>query len=141
MAPAISKHHLVCAPAPFDLHHFGFLKSGNNRKFKFNFYYKLLKKQIREYPNEPIGYFHLAFHEFENGNEEKGIKLLEKSLSLKKDFFLAHKELGRKYIEKALYYFSNASTSTPPNHYYYDWLCQTKNKLEAILGDSINGNR
>jgi len=93
----------------------------------------MLKKQIKEFPKEPIGYFHLAFHEFEEGHQAAGIKLLKKAASLKPEFFLAHKEIALYYLKEAHKYFSKAAVSIPQGHYYSHWLNKVKSLVKDIL--------
>lgn len=133
MAPSISESNLTILTAPFDLRHYGFLKEGKDHDRKLNQYGSMLKKQIKEFPKEPIGYFHLAFHEFEEGHQAAGIKLLKKAASLKPEFFLAHKEIALYYLKEAHKYFSKAAVSIPQGHYYSHWLNKVKSLVEDIL--------
>lgn len=140
MAPAITKHKLTCLTSPFTIRHYGFLKSGPDRDRKLIQYGNLLKKQIKEFPKEPIGYFHLAFHEFESGNYDRGMKLLKKSASLKSDFFLAHKEIGFRYLHTALDYITKSADCTPKAHYYYDWIHGVKKSLIEIINQKLDAS-
>jgi len=134
MAPAITKHKLICLPAPFVIHHYGFLKHGQSRDQKLKQYGKMLRKQIHDYPKEPLAYFHYAFHLFEKGKNEKGMEYLKTAAKLKPEFFLAHKELGLRYLQRAMTYLNTSIKHTPKTHYYYDWL----NKLTKTINDQLN---
>lgn len=138
MAPSITKHKLTCLTSPFTIRHYGFLKTGSDRGRKLIQYGDLLKRQIKDFPKEPIGYFHLAFHEFEEGHFDRGMKLLKKSVALKSDFFLAHKEIGLRYLRMALDYISKSADSTPPSHYYYEWIQGVKKSLFDIINQNLD---
>jgi GT2 family glycosyltransferase len=137
MAPAITKHKLQVLQSPFNLIHYGFLKEGKHKNRKLIQYGKLLEKQIKEYPNEALGYFHLAFHKFEEGKRDRGMELLKKSASLSKGFFLAHKELGLQYLKISQGYFKQALSTMPELHYYHKWLAELSHDLDQLLNRSL----
>lgn len=139
LAPSITKHKLKILTAPFDINHFGFLKTGRSYNYKLKFYGRLLRKQIKEFPHEPLGYFHYAFHLFEEGREAKGLKLLKKACSLKPEFFLAHKELALRHLKKAQYEFELAQKYTPDGHYYKSWLNKVVDKIHEMQGFNLDG--
>lgn len=131
ISDAATKHALTVTPAPFDIKHMGFLKDHPTRQAKIKSYGRMLRKQIREEPDRALGYFHYAFHLFEQGKETTALHHLQKALQLEPDFFLAHKELGLRYLTKAQHHLQRCTDTIPPNHYFADW-------IHAITQDTTN---
>lgn len=127
---SFEKNDLILRPSNITIHHKGFLISDEHKQKKSELYTDLLRKEIEEKPDIPINYFHLAFHYFENDNEDKGIQLLKKTLNIDPDSFLASKELGLKYLDYSLHYLEKSLNSMSDRHYYYNWLEDVFKKLE-----------
>lgn len=122
----------VTTVAPVNIRHYGYLKIKNTQTRKSKLYLDLLNNQIKQNPNDAIGYFHLAFFEREKKNYRRFVELLEKSLSLEPKFFLSQKELGLYYMENAARYFKDLATTIPPGHFFHDWAVSISRELERI---------
>lgn len=131
------KHGLTVVPAPFDIKHFGFLKEEDIRERKIKDYGRMLRKQIREEPKRAIGFFHYAFHLFEEGKEIAGIEYLNRALRIEKDFFLAHKELGLHYLKKAQTHLNRCVETIPPTHYFSPWIKRTAQEITNTLNAPV----
>jgi len=137
MAPSIEKNNLKVLTSPFMLQHFGFLKPPTSGESKLISYGRMLSKQIAENPKSALAYFHKAFHEFEVNHYEKGMELLKKATVLEKHFFLAHKELGLRYLNQAAAAMDAAVDSTPEAHYYRKYITETTAAIHRILSNTM----
>lgn len=133
ISPAVKKHGLTVLPAPFKIKHFGHLKDDSIQDQKTKDYAHMLKKQLRETPDDAAAHFHYAFHEFKKGKEHKGMHLLEKTLQLQPDFFMATKELSLIHLTKAADYFQNLLDTIPHNHYFYPWVQRVHHTVQQAL--------
>ena len=133
MSKSIDKFKLSVVEAPFNLQHFGFLKDDTVRNHKIKQYGSMLRTQIKKFPKEPIGYFHYAFHLFEDGNENAGMDYLKKAVKLKPEFFLAHKELALRLLAKSLVHIKFAAKHTPEQHYYKKWLMTLDKEITDLI--------
>ena len=93
----------------------------------------MLKRQIRDYPKNPIGYFHYAFHQFRAGQDEYALNNLKKCLKLQSTFFLADKELALYYLKLSHKYFSELKDIIPNNHYFYNWAQEVFRRVDFAL--------
>lgn len=130
---SIVRNNLKIAPCPFKIKHYGFLKGEDSKHRKMSQYGRMLRKQIKEYPGDPLGYFHYAFHLFEEHDEHKGEKYLKKSLDLRPDFFLSSKELGLRRLIQAHDYLSQTSHNIPPGHYFNNFITHLANEISNLL--------
>jgi len=130
---SVSKNKLLVSVSPVFLKHYGFLKDKNIKDRKTNAYLNMLKRQIKANPDDASGYFHLAFHLFDQKKEPEAFDMLYKCLSLQSTFFLAHKELGLKYLDKALHHFNELKEIIPNNHYFFQWSHEVANHINHAL--------
>jgi glycosyltransferase involved in cell wall biosynthesis len=130
ISQAARKHHLKVTFSPVTIRHYGYLKPEKTKSLKTDSYYKMLRNQIKVFDKEPITFFHLAFHYFHENKDQLGFETLSHCLDLDSSFFLAHKELGIKYLEKSLYHFRKLSTLIPNTHYFYRWSQNIVQSLE-----------
>ena len=133
IAPAVRKNHLVVAPAPFTIKHYGYLKDTSFTTKKTKAYRSMLRKDIKEYPKEASTYFHFAFHMLEEGKPKQALEHLKKTLQLQPDFFLASKELGLMYLQKSLEYFKDMAKTVPQNHYFHPWAQQITRAIQNAI--------
>ena len=122
ISDSVKLNHLDIIPAPIPIRHSGFLKSKDSKKVKSNLYLDILKKELKNNPKDPSVYFHLSFHYFENNNVQQGFDYLKKVVSLDPEFFLAHKELGLRYLDIAIDYLKDCTEIIPREHYYFNFL-------------------
>ena len=122
--------------APCIIRHYGYLKPRSGFAKKTAFYYSLLRKHIRKYKSDPLGYFHLAFYYREKNDWATFSDLLKKSISLDKSFFLAYKELGLYHLSEAIHYFSDFLDHSPDSHFFRPWASE----VLRLLHDAQNVN-
>lgn len=130
---SVSKNHLYVGISPVSIKHFGYLKSERIFNKKSIQYEKMLKRQIKDFPNNPIGYFHIAFHYFTENREDMAISCLKKCLDLQSTFFLANKELGLHHLKQAFNYFRDLKDTIPSNHYFYKWSQEIFNRINSAV--------
>lgn len=130
---AAKKNNLRVEMAPFKIKHFGYLKSEAVGSRKSKQYARLLKKDLRAEPKSGLAHFHMAFHHFEDGHHERGIKSLHHALALQPDLFIASKELGLRSLEEAARFLQQAAGSVPAGHYFHPWLSRVANAVQEAL--------
>jgi len=130
---AAKKNGLKVEMAPFKIKHYGYLKAKVVGDRKSKQYGKLLKKDLRAEPNSGLAHFHMAFHHFEDGREERGMKSLQHALKLQPDLFIASKELGLRSLEEAARFLQQAAGSVPTGHYFHAWLNRVANAVQKAL--------
>lgn len=133
ISQAARKHHLKVTFSPVSLHHYGYLKSEQTKSLKTDSYFKMLVNQTKIFPKEPITFFHLAFHYFNQDKYQLGVETLQHCLELDSSFFLAHKELGLKYLDKSIEHFRQLKSLIPSNHYFSNWTASICTALENSL--------
>ena len=133
ISESVSKNHLNVGISPISIRHYGYLKSDKIADLKSSNYGKMLKRQIRDYPKNPIGYFHYAFHHFKADHPELALNCLKKCLSLQPTFFLADKELALYYLKLSHGYFSELKDTIPNNHYFYNWSHEVFRRIDYAL--------
>ena len=130
---SVSKNKLLVSVSPIFIKHYGFLKDDKIKAAKTASYLNMLRRQIKANPKDASGYFHLAFHLFDQKKESEAFDMLYKCISLQSTFFLAHKELGLKYLDKALFHFNELKDIIPDNHYFYQWSHEVANRINYSL--------
>lgn len=133
ISASVSKNHLDVGISPISIRHFGYLKGDKIAKSKASLYGIMLKRQIRDYPKNPIGYFHYAFHQFRANHDELAVLNLKKCLELQSTFFLADKELALYYLKLSHRYFSDLKDIIPNNHYFYNWAQEVFKRADFTL--------
>ena len=130
---SVSKNKLLVSISPVFIKHYGFLKEKKIKDIKTTSYLNMLKRQIKANPSDASGYFHMAFHLFDQKKESEALAMLDKCLSLQSTFFLAHKELGLKYLDKAFSHFNELKEIIPDNHYFFQWSHEVANRISYAL--------
>jgi len=133
ISKSVSEFHLNVGISPVNIRHYGYLKSDKIANVKSNAYKKMLKRQIRDYPKNPIGYFHYAFHHFKAKHDDLAIKYLKMCLTLQPTFFLADKELALYYLKLSHKYFSELKDIIPSNHYFHAWSQEVFKRIDFAI--------
>ena len=113
---SLAKNRMVIKKAYAVLHHYGFMKSDEELHRKLEVYRKLNEKQIKEHPKDPRGYFNLALHYVNEGQDEEAEKLFLQALSLQPTSSLTLTNYGLLLIRKALKCFDAALKNTPEDN-------------------------
>ena len=79
---SLKENNFVVVKALTRLEHYGFLQPDKVVHKKLDTYKKLNEKQIQMFPNDPKGYFNLALHYINEGDDMTAEKLFLKALSL-----------------------------------------------------------
>ena len=86
---------------PFKIFHYGFTKGKEVLRQKFDFYKKLIMKEISENPKHAQAYFDLALHQIEEGNRLAAIQNINRCLELDPNFFEARRHLAIMHLQAA----------------------------------------
>ena len=139
ISDSVKENHLDIIPAPVPIRHSGFLKSKDSKKVKSNLYLDILKKELKHNPKDPSVYFHLSFHYFENGNNQMGLDYLKHVIKLDPEFFLAHRELGLRYLDICIGYLQQCMEVLPREHYYHNFISRLTEYVSQAKSINFNG--
>ncbi|MCD6317618.1 glycosyltransferase family 2 protein [Candidatus Aerophobetes bacterium] len=112
------KGNLKIGRFPKPLIHHGYLKGKHFVQKKLDLYFRMNQRQLEKNRKDPRPWFNLALHYINDGDEETGIRYLEKAAKLKPDFMLPRKELGLIYLRKARDWLMQAASIASPNSPY-----------------------
>jgi len=132
VSESVRVNHLAIVPSPIPIKHFGFLEDQSIKSKKSSLYLSILKGQAVNHPTDPSTFFHLSFHYFENNDIPAGIYHLAKCVDLDPKFFLAHKELGLRYVNMAIDHLQKCLDSIPEGHYYFDYISRVFDYISKV---------
>lgn len=122
--------------SPIPMYHWGFVKGAQDRIEKLAYYRKLNEKQLKANPKDSRPYYNLAMHLLEeDGNEEKGVKLLHKSISLNPGFYQPRRELGIHHLREAREQFMQGLRVLPQSHPFFDFQRKAVQWITNFLGE------
>ena len=134
---SVQENNLKAMMAPFKIKHYGYLKAAEIGARKGKQYTRLLKKDLRQFPDSGLLHFHAAFSHFEHGQDEKGLQSLTHALALKPDLFIASKELGLRHLDQAARYLEQAAKSIPTDHYFHSWALHVARRARETLNTPV----
>ena len=122
---------------PKPLVHHGYLKGSSYVQQKLDLYLAMNERQRKNNPKDPRPYFNLALHYINDGNEDEGIKYMEKAIELKPDFMLPIKELGMISLRRSRDYLQKAASLAPPNSAYGRSVREILQGLQPLVSEGI----
>ncbi|GAH78439.1 unnamed protein product, partial [marine sediment metagenome] len=122
--------------SPIPMYHWGFVKGAKDRAEKLAYYRGLNQKQIKANPKDCRPYYNLAMHFLEeDGNKEKGLELLHKSIELNPSFYQPRRELGIFHLREAREEFYQGLQILPRTHPFYSFQNKAVQWISTFLGE------
>lgn len=127
----------VIIKSNFPIHHLGFLKDQSKMKAKLIKYERMLKLQIEENPNDPLGFFNLGMQYLNDGNKQTGLQMLAKAVQLRPSCWPANKELAFYHFRVAGERLAEVVKYLPPSHSFYKHAHAFIQWVNDNIGDPI----
>lgn len=122
--------------SPIPMYHWGFMKGKRDRAEKLAYYRKLNEKELKKNPKDCRPYYNLAMHFLEEqGNKEKGVKLLQESIKLNPGFYQPRRELGIFHLREARTQFMQGLSVLPKTHPFFNFQRKAVQWITNFLGE------